>query len=143
MAKFKPGQSGNPAGRPRGDVTQHKLRAALGADLEQIIAVVRDRAMAGDMGAVRLILDRTIGPIRATDPPVTLPLTGTPGEDARTIAQATGRGEISPGTAQQLMGAIASQARVLETAELLARIEKLEEQAHGVLTGEAGCGPRG
>jgi hypothetical protein len=134
MARFKPGQSGNPAGRRPGNVTQYKLRAALGEDLEQIIAVIRERAMAGDMGAVRLILDRTIGPIRATDPPVTLPLTGNPGEDARTIAQAAGAGDISPGTAQQLMGAIASQARVLEMAELLHRIERLEEKANGVST---------
>ena len=137
MARFKPGQSGNPAGRPKGNVTQYKLRAALGEDLEQIIAVVRERAIAGDMGAVRLILDRTIGPMRATDPPVILPLTGNPGDDARTITQAAGRGEIAPGTAQQLMGAIASQARVLETAELLARIEKLEQQANGIPAGEA------
>lgn len=137
MARFKPGQSGNPAGRKPGNVTQCKLRAALGEDLERVIAVVRERAMAGDMGAARLIIDRTIGPIRATDQPITLPLTGNPGEDARTIAQAAGAGDISPGTAQQLMGAIASQARVLETTELLTRITRLEEQVNGKHTSEA------
>jgi hypothetical protein len=137
MARFEKGRSGNPQGRPKAVATQARLRELVGANLEDIIAVVQEQAMGGNMKACDLILSRCLGPLRASDPPVTLPLTGTPGEDARTIAQAAGRGEISPGTAQQLMGAIASQARVMEAAELLARIERLEEQADGIGTGAA------
>ena len=93
--------------------------------------------MDGDMRAIELVMSRCLGPLRAADPTVTLPLTGNPGEDARTIAQAAGRGEISPSTAQQLMGAVASQARVLELAELEGRIAALEARTHGDVAGEA------
>ena len=126
MAKFEPGRSGNPKGRPASPYSQAKLRATMGEDLPKIIGILRERAIEGDMRAIELVMSRCLGPLRASDPPVTLPLTGDPGQDARTIARAAGAGEIGPGTAQQLMGAIAAQARVLETTEILARLEALE-----------------
>jgi hypothetical protein len=131
MAKFQKGVSGNPAGRPKGVANQASIRAIIGADLPEIISTLRDLALGGDVAASRLLLERCVPALKSTDAHVSLPLTGNPGEDARTITQAAGRGEISPGTAQQLMGAVASQARVLEAAELLARIEALEARAHG------------
>ncbi len=91
-----------------------KLRAAMGEDPPKIIGILRERAMDGDMRAIELVMSWCLGPLRAAEPTLTLPLTGNPGEDATTIAQAAGRGEISPSTAQQLMGAVASQARVLD-----------------------------
>lgn len=137
MAKFEPGRSGNPKGRPASPYSMSRLRAAMGEDLPKIIGILRERAMDGDMRAIELVMSRCLGPLRAADPPVTLPLTGNPGEDSRTIAQAAGRGEISPSTAQQLMGAVASQARVLELAELEGRIAALEARTHGNDVGEA------
>lgn len=131
MAKFQKGVSGNPAGRPKGVANQASIRAIIGADLPEIISTLRDLALGGDVAASRLLLERCVPALKSTDAHVSLPLTGNPGEDARTIAQAAGRGEISPGTAQQLMGAVASLARIIEAGELVARLERLEALAHG------------
>ena len=132
MAKYVKGQSGNPNGRPASPHSQARLRMAMSGSLDEIVAVVRQRALEGDMRAADLILSRCLSPLRASDPMVTLPLTGDPGADAKIITQAAGAGEIGPGTAQQFMSAVVGQTRVLEVTEILARLEILEAKARGI-----------
>ena len=66
---FKPGQSGNPAGRPKG--ARHRTTVAIEALLdgegEAITRKAIEAAKAGDMVAIRLVLDR-ICPPRKTRP---------------------------------------------------------------------------
>lgn len=67
MAKFKPGKSGNPGGRPRGSNTA-KVRALAefvsDDDLQGVLASVVGAAKSGDVQAAALILDRTIPKLR-------------------------------------------------------------------------------
>ena len=58
MAKYKPGQSGNPAGRPKGSV--NRQLAELRAAADKVLPLVVEKALAGDAEAQRLILDRAL-----------------------------------------------------------------------------------
>jgi len=63
--RFRKGTSGNPAGKPRG--ARHKTTLAveglMGQYAHQVTARMVKRAVDGDVGAARLILDR-IAPVR-------------------------------------------------------------------------------
>jgi len=72
--RWKPGESGNPRGRPRGSSRVRRIRAILDRDpaaianvltrddLEQLIRLLVDHAIAGDIQCTRMILD-TVCPV--------------------------------------------------------------------------------
>jgi len=72
--QWKKGQSGNPAGRPVG--ARHKATMAvqvlLDGEAERLTRKAVELALAGDMGALRLCLERILPPRK--DVPVTLPV---------------------------------------------------------------------
>lgn len=70
-----------------------------------------------------------MAPVRAKDDPVRIDQPGaTLTEKAQAVMNASLAGQISPSEASTLMRALATQARVVESEELLARIEALEEK---------------
>ena len=125
--QFKPGQSGNPKGRPKGTSTSHKLRGALGKDLDKLIRQIVEKALAGDMQAARLVLERTVASLKPveTAAPISLP-EGPSADQGAAILRAVAGGELAPGQAAVLLNAVANLARVIELAELEARIRALE-----------------
>jgi hypothetical protein len=124
--RFPPGASGNPAGRPKTESAA--LRAELAEHGEDIAKVVLDAALAGDLQAAKLVLDRISPPLKAQAAPVLLNLpspenaTGT----AAAIIRAAADGEIPPDVATQLVGAVGTLARIIEIDELKDRLEALE-----------------
>jgi hypothetical protein len=128
---FQPGQSGNPAGRPKG--SHHKAIEAL--DLlgrnasEEILLAVINAAKSGDARSAELVL-RRIWPERTSRPvPLDLPslndAAGVVQAIAR-IAEATASGEISPEEAAGYTALAEAQRKALETADLEVRIAALE-----------------
>jgi len=83
---FRPGQSGNPAGRPKG--ARHRTTVAIEALLdgegETIARKAIDAAKAGDMVAIRLVLDRICPPRKTRPIHIELP----PIHDAGGVAKA-------------------------------------------------------
>ena len=125
---WKPGQSGNPGGRPPGTGTIGKLRASIEADIPEILAALTEQAKRGDVPAARLLLERTLPPMRPTEhaQPLALP-DGTLTEQGRAVLAAIAAGELGPQQGAQLLGAIAQLGRVAEIDELERRIRALED----------------
>ena len=92
-----------------------------------MVAVLVERALGGDVGAARLLLERTIAPLRAIEPAQALTLPdGTLTDQGRAVLKAVAAGELAPSQGASLLSAIGSLARVSEIDELAARIEALE-----------------
>ena len=129
--RWKPGESGNPAGRTPGSGDVGKVRAAIAAHIPELLAAMMQRALDGDVGAARLLLERTVAPLKATElaQPLNLPL-GTLTEQGRAVMAAVSAGEMAPGQGAALVGALGALARVAEVDELAARVAELEKR-HG------------
>ena len=123
---FVKGQSGNPRGRPKGLVTQKKLRASIEQDLPSILAAMIESAKAGDVQAAKLLIDRTIPALRPADGCISLPAVDTLAGRGQAILDALAAGNLPPNVAATLMAALGTQAKLVEATELVARIEALE-----------------
>lgn len=126
---WKPGQSGNPAGKPPGSGELQRLRAAIAQDVPAILDSLKEAAKGGDVQAARLLLERVLPPVKATEQgqPLAMP-DGSLTDKGRAVLEAVATGELAPGQGAQLLTAIGTLARVAEVDELEARITKLEEQ---------------
>ena len=125
---WRPGQSGNPKGKPPGSGELQRLRASIAADVPDILAGLVTAAKAGDVQAARLILERVLPPFKGVEQTVELqlPASGTLTAKADAMLCAAAGGQLAPSQAAQLIAALGTIARVMEVDELAARIEKLE-----------------
>ena len=126
---WKPGQSGNVKGKPPGSGELQKLRASIGSHVPEIIEKLVAAAKGGDIQAARLILERSLPPVKAIEQPQAINLPdGTLTEQGRAVLTAVAAGELAPGQGAQLLAAIGTLGRVIELDELAARIAVLEKQ---------------
>ena len=125
--KFAPGNKASP-GRPLGRGAVAEMRDALAADLGGIIDTVRAKAMAGDMQAARIILDRLVPSLRPVEIPTILSMAAgaTLAGQAQAVIDAAAAGELAPSQAAQIVTALGGVAKIIEATELLKRIEALE-----------------
>lgn len=125
---WKKGQSGNPRGRKPGTGQIAKLRAAIGERVPELLAAMMAKALEGDVGAARLLLERAIAPLKGIEQAVTLqlPNDGTLTAKASAVLSAAAAGELAPGQAAQLIAALGTLAKISEVDELAARIAKVE-----------------
>ena len=126
--RWKPGESGNPKGKPPGSGELQKLRAAIGAYVPAIIERLVNAACGGDVQAARLLLERVLPPVKAVEQvqPVDMPTDGSLAAQGRAVLAAVAAGQLSPGQGGQLLAAIGALARVIELDELERRLADLE-----------------
>lgn len=131
---FKKGRSGNPAGRPKGiEDKRVALRTLLEPHAPKLVDMVVKKALAGDMTAARICIDRLIPPVRARSDVVTSPGAGkTLAEQGQAVLDAAARGELSPDEVSMLMQGIGAQAAILRVDDHERRLKLLEgEKPHG------------
>lgn len=122
---FRKGVSGNPGGRS-GDTAVLREKLASGSD--DVVAVVLEKARAGDMQAARLILERIVPAVKPVSDPVKFDIDATDlPSSARSILSAIAAGQIPPDQGKALIDAVASMARVVEVAELEQQLAELRE----------------
>lgn len=128
--KFKPGQSGNPAGRPPGiEDKRAKFRRLLEDDAEDVIREVVKKAKGGDMVAARMVIERITPPVKARGLPIHAAIPdGTFEEQARAVFVALNNGDLTPDELTAMMSAVVQRAKLAEIDELAKRIEALEQQ---------------
>jgi len=124
---FGPGNPGKPQGA-RHKATQAAL-AMLDGEAEALTRQAVTMALAGDVTALRLCLERIAPPRR--DAPVSFALP--PMESARDAAKAAGAvlgavadGDLTPTEGAHIMALVETYRRTLETTELEARLAALE-----------------
>ena len=129
-SRWKPGQTGNPKGRPPGQSEITRLRATLATEIPEILAGLVIAAKGGDVQAARLILERILPPVKAIEQAVELqmPPDGTLSAKADAVLSATAAGVLAPGQAAQLIAAMGTLAKIHEVDELAFRITNLEKQ---------------
>ena len=128
---WKPGTSGNPAGKPAG--TRNKatamVQALLDRGAESITKAIIAAAQQGDMTAAKLVLERLSPPVRERTISIALPdTTSAVGISAaqQAIVQAVGNGELLPSEANTLAGIVENRRKAHETEVLEGRIAALE-----------------
>jgi len=129
---FQPGQSGNPAGRPRGARNKRTLAAESMFDRHgaEIIEKVTELAKAGDVVAIRLCLDRIYPrprerPLALDLPPLTTAADAVAAMGA--ITQAVGDGDLGPQEAADLAKVVAGFSQTIAIAEIEARLIHAEK----------------
>ncbi len=127
---FKPGQSGNPNGRPKGTKNiSTRLLSELESDLPELLEATKAKALEGDTGALRLLLERMIPAKKSESKAISIPNLAkakTLTEKAEVIIQAIGNGDLPPDVGSQLISSVGSVAKIIEIDELVKRIESLE-----------------
>lgn len=131
-APFKPGRSGNPAGKPKG--ARHKVTLAIEALLDgEADALTRkaiDLAKAGDMQALKLCMDRLAPPRRDRSIAFDLPPIETVDDlprATRAIMDAVSVGDITPSEAAELGKIVDAHVRAIEVSDFNKRLAALEE----------------
>jgi|CXWL01.1.fsa_nt_gi hypothetical protein len=129
---FKKGVSGNPAGRPRGsrNKTTLAVESLLDGEAEQLTRTAIKRALAGDMTALKLCLERIVPPNRDLTVRLKLP----PLDDASDVAEATAivigavaAGEIGLSAAESVLRLLDAHRRALDSSDIEQRVLALEQ----------------
>jgi hypothetical protein len=125
-SSFKPGTTGNKAGRPPGTTPRAKFRKLVDGNMPAIVQTLIQAANGGDIQAIRVILDRTIAPLKATAADLSLRTTGTLTERGEHVIRAMLIGQISPDTAKVAIDVLGAQAKLQEHSDIVLRLEQLE-----------------
>lgn len=128
--KFKPGKSGNPNGRPKGSDYAKQFRELIGSESEELVKVAVDEAKSGNTTALKLCIDRLYPQTKARDEPVDineLDIQTSLVEQGNQVLTSLVKKEISPSEACSVMSALTQKAKLIETEDLIKRVEKLED----------------
>jgi len=128
---FKEGQSGNPAGRPRGSRNKASVRMQemLDEKAEELVGKLVEMALAGNIGALRLCLDRIAptrrsGPLGCEMPPLQKAADAVAAMAG--IASAAVAGDVTADEAAKLAKLISLYVNSLEAHEFEERLVRLE-----------------
>ena len=130
---FQKGQSGNPAGRPRGALNHATVLAQelLSARVESIAGKLIELAEGGDIRAIRVCMDRLVPPIKHQPVAVELPPIENPAdsvEAAASIVAAVAAGDLTAAEAADLAKVVDVYVRAVETKGFDQRLTKLENE---------------
>jgi hypothetical protein len=130
---FKKGQSGNPAGRPRGSRNRKTLllQQLLDDEGEGLVRKAVELALSGDPTALKLCIDRVVAPRRERAVAIAVPKLKSAAELAPTMGAVLGAaadGRLTPAEAQGLAQAVATAMQAIEVHVTARRIDEIEKQ---------------
>jgi hypothetical protein len=130
-ARFKPGQSGNPYGRKAGSKNKVTLsmEALLEGEAEALTRTAIDKALSGDMMALRICFDRLYPPQKGRSIQIDLPeikRTNDIVQGYAAVLAAVSNGSITPDEASTIAHVLEAKRKAIETIEIEKRISLLE-----------------
>jgi hypothetical protein len=129
MALFKPGQSGNPRGRPKGLIEKRKrVTDALLKDAEEIAKVLSGLGVAGDVQAAALVLARAVPVLKPIDAPITFKLDKnlSLSKQAESVIYAISQGEMNVDQGMRIIDSLLKLVDIRALDEMEARLAALE-----------------
>jgi len=134
--RFRPGESGNPAGKRPGTRNRATLAAEvlLDGEADTLTRKAIQLAKQGDITALRVCLDRILPPRRERPVQFKLPALRNAGDAAAAmaaIAEAVAGGELTMSEAAELAKVVESFVRALEATAFDQRLRALEERDTG------------
>jgi hypothetical protein len=125
-------KAGNP-GKPKG--TRHRAtliaEALIDGSGELLVKKCVEMALGGDAAAMRLVMERLCPPRRERPVSLAMPKINAASDligAAAALTDATAAGDITPGEAASLSALVGNVAKAIETVEIVARLERIEEQ---------------
>lgn len=130
---FKKGQSGNPAGRPKGsrNAATMAAEALLDGEADKLSRKAVDLALEGDIQALRLCLERIVPPRKSRPVSIDLPPLEIPADILKALAcvtTAVGAGDLTPEEGQAVASLLEQTRRAQEVIQLDERLRTLEER---------------
>lgn len=120
-------------GRQKGTPNANPFRGMIESEIPDLIKKVVEEAKSGNMQAIKICMDRIFPLPRAREE--TIPIEGIDVESlidqSKVIFNKLANGELSPSEANALLSTIASKAKLVETEEIIKRLEELEHQVLG------------
>jgi Family of unknown function (DUF5681) len=128
---FLKGQSGNPAGRPRGSRNRgaREMQLLLDGEAQALTRKAVELALEGDTTALRLCFERLMPPRRDRATPLSIPAVRGAGDLMPAMAgifAAAARGKISPGEGMGLAKLLDIFLNAIEVRDFDARLRVLE-----------------
>jgi uncharacterized protein DUF5681 len=128
---FERGKSGNPAGRPKGarNKATRAVEELLDGEAEALTRKAIDKALEGDMAALRMCLDRLLPPRRDRLVNFELPTIESAGDALKAssaILAACAAGQLSLCEAVEFQSLVSTHVRMHESNDFEARIAALE-----------------
>ena len=133
--RFKPGQSGNPSGKPKGSLNRVTLaiQSLLDGEGEELTRKAIELAKDGDLTALKLCLERICPPRKSRPISIDLPDVKTSlgvSQAQSTVVQAVGEGELTPDEGQVLSNILESRRKSIETEDHERRLDELEKKVN-------------
>lgn len=127
--QWKPGESGNPRGRPPGRPDKRLLATQQMLDeMRNIVAVLVGKALEGDTNAASIVLAKVLPSVKAQAEKVNFEFDAAApiSEQVAQVLDAIATGAVAPDVGRLIIDSIARLADVRATEDLAARIEALE-----------------
>lgn len=128
--QFRPGRSGNPAGRPKGvPDRRNELRDLITPHVPDLLDKAIELAKGGDVNALRLLLDRTVPPLKqqSNARPFDLGDGIELADIGRAIIRAVADGNLTPDVGRELIDALSAQCKLVEVDEIMRRLQLIED----------------
>jgi hypothetical protein len=131
MTKFKKGQSGNPRGKKPGTVNKRtQLGKLLEPHAESLVNKAVELALAGDVHAIKVCLDRLIP--KATNLPVQFEMDGIDIDNfdnlsiiGKNILSSIASGNITPEDGQRIIGVLDTQRKFIEHVDIVRKLDEI------------------
>jgi hypothetical protein len=132
LRRFRPGQSGNPNGRPKGsrNATTLALESLLDGQAKALTQKAVDLALSGDLAALRICLDRILPPRKDRPIGFEMPAISTIADAPKAMAAITvavAQGAITATEAADVSRLVEAYVRSIEASDLEKRLRAIEE----------------